>query len=105
MKIKNFEVFSMRDPIPKTIEKLECGFVNFDSDGDNGTHWLTYVKPFNDIVYFDSYRKLSPPTELLTTFKAVVVMYSETYNYVVIEKVNSYKCGHYCLIFIRNNFT
>lgn len=95
----------MRDTLPNKIKNKECGIINLDSDSGLGTHWVAYIKRLNTLIYFDSYGNLPPPTEVIQYFRSNHNNLQITYNYDVIQKFNSYKCGHYCLIFLYNNCT
>lgn len=92
----------MIDTLPNKIRRHECGIVNMDSEKGPGTHWTAYIKRFNEVVYFDSYGNLSPPKKLITYLQSDGSNTNITYNYDVIQKFNSYKCGHFCLIFLYN---
>lgn len=92
----------MRDTIPRKVWKNECGIVNMDKQIGDGTHWVAYVKNNQGVLYFDSYGNLQPPIELTEYFRSGASHISIRYNYDMIQNFNSYKCGHYCLLFLYN---
>lgn len=92
----------MRDNLPRKIWKNECGIVNMDINRGNGTHWVAYIKKQQDILYFDSYGNLQPPVELTEYFQSGGSYNDIRYNYDNVQKFNSYKCGHHCLLFLYN---
>ena len=64
LKIKNFRGVFMRDTLPDKVNDQECGVVNLDESGNNGTHWVCYYKnSHKGCYYFDSFG-LDPPIEL-----------------------------------------
>lgn len=92
----------MRDSLPRTIHKKESGIINMDSNIGPGTHWTAYTKQNKDVVYFDSYGNLAPPLELIKYFNSNGDV-NIIYNYDRVQR-NSYKCGHYCLSFLYNQY-
>lgn len=94
----------MRDKLPKRIKRYECGIVNQDTNLGIGTHWTAYVKNDDNITYFDSYGSLRPPKELIKYFFSDGGFNKIKYNYDVVQKHNSYHCGHLCLAFLYNQY-
>lgn len=84
----------MRDQLPKTPLRRECGIINLDTHGGPGTHWVAYRKINNDVEYFDSFGNLQPPTEVINYLGRNI-----TYNYKR-EQFEIYNCGHLCLSFL-----
>lgn len=99
LKISHFRGVFMRDSLPKTPNKHECGIVNLDSKFGTGTHWVSYKKSENKINYFDSFGNLHPPYELVKYFGPSAKI---TYNYERIQSFDSVVCGHLCLKFLCN---
>ena len=102
MKIPNFRGVFMLDELPNTISLKECGVVNLDRKQNKGTHWTSYIKNDNHVVYFDSYGNLKPPLELSKYFNSngeVKIFYT----YENKQKNNSYNCGQLSLKFLKNN--
>lgn len=95
----------MRNRLPLKIRKNECGIVNLDDETGEGTHWTSYVKRGNKIVYFDSIGQLKPPLELIKYFRSDGSAKKIEYNYDKFQKLNSYNCGHLSLKFLYNNTT
>lgn len=86
----------MRDQLPKSPLKKECGIINLDSSENNVSHWVAYVK-FNDYIeYFDSYGNLKPPEEFIKYMGSII-----NYNYNNIQGNHPYNCGHLCLKFLN----
>lgn len=88
----------MRDELPKHPFSKECGIINLDSSKNSGSHWVAYIKCNNNVIYFDSYGNLKPPTE----FIAYVGTKNIKYNNENIQQNHPYNCGHLCIQFLRN---
>lgn len=86
----------MRNKLPSKSKDIECGIVNLDSSENDGTHWVAYVKLFENCAYFDSFGDLKPPLELAKYLK-----YRITYNYCRYQDFNTSNCGHLCLKFLQ----
>lgn len=95
--IPHFRGVYMRDNLPKSPKKVECGIINLDSSKNNGTHWVAYVKDNNYCEYFNSYGDLPPPLEFKKYFKN----YDIYYNYDTYQKFNTVNCGHLCLKYLK----
>lgn len=95
LKIKNFKGIYMRDNLPKTSKKIECGIMNLDSIKGSGTHWTCWFKKSNNLCYyFDSFG-VEPPVEFEDYIKCDII-YS-TYH---IQKFDDVICGHLCLMIL-----
>lgn len=92
----------MRDNLPKSIRELECGIVNLDTNKGHGTHWVAYIKRFNNVQYYDSYGNLKPPIEIVNYFNSSGQV-KFFYNHDRIQKFNTVVCGHFCLRFLYKN--
>lgn len=103
LKINNFRGIFMRDKLPKRIKKNESGIVNLDDNHGKGTHWIAYTKKGKNIVYFDSYGNLRPPSELISYFYSDTNKNSIKYNYENLQNYNQTNCGQLCLKFLYNN--
>lgn len=103
LQIPNFRGIFMRNKLPKTISKNECGIINLDNYDSNGTHWTAYFKKGVNILYFDSYGNLRPPLELINYFLSNNKKNKIQYNYEQYQAYNSYNCGHLCLQFLYKN--
>lgn len=88
----------MKDQLPRTPQRRECGIVNLDDSKNKGTHWVAYVKNNYYCEYFDSYGDLKPPIEILHYLKN----YNVFYNYTRYQKFNTINCGHLCLEYLQN---
>ena len=104
LKIPHFRGIFMRDKLPKTIQRNESGIINLDSYNGPGTHWTAYVKNNENIIYFDSYGNLPPPTEIINYFLSDNKKNKISYNYTKFQKFNKTNCGQLCLKFLYNNF-
>lgn len=88
----------MRDTLPATPKKIECGVVNLDANIGSGTHWVAYKKNGDTVIYFDSFGNLNPPKELVHYFKNCKILF----NYDQYQSYNTYNCGHLALSFLFN---
>ena len=61
---------------------------------------MDYKKYNVDIIYFDSYRNLKPPIELLRYFGDINIKY----NHERYQKFHTFVYGHLCLKFLNNSF-
>lgn len=102
MKIPHFRGVFMRNQLPKKIRKFECGIVNLDNYENEGTHWTTYVKKNEEVIYFDSYGNLKPPVELIKYFLSDSKFNKIRYNYESFQNYDTYVCGQLCLSFLYN---
>jgi hypothetical protein len=93
----------MRNDLPSKIYKNESGILNLDDKIGKGTHWTSYVKRGNNIIYFDSIGQLKPPLELLTYFRSDGSTKNIHYNFNKFQNLNSYNCGHLVLNFLYEN--
>lgn len=90
LKLKSFRGVFCRDELPKKPRLNECGILNLDDSGSNGTHWTAWLKKDKAKIYFDGYGLL-PPTELTDYLDDVL------YNTERIQPDNTVFCGHLCL--------
>lgn len=104
LKIHNFRGVFMRDDLPRKIHRNECGIVNLDSRRGEGTHWTAYVKHCNEIIFFNSYGNLRPSLELVKYFLSDGSNNIIKFNYDSVQSFSSYKCRHYCLLFLYNQY-
>lgn len=91
----------MLNSLPKKIRKHECGIINLDNIDGEGTHWTAYCK-YNDmnVVYFDSFGNLKPPSSIVEYFKSSGPV-KIRYNHDAFQNFNSVDCGHLCLEFLQ----
>ena len=104
LQIPNFRGIFMRDKLPKTIQRNESGIINLDTYNGPGTHWTAYAKNNKNIIYFDSYGDLPPPTEVITYFLSDKKKNKISYNYTKYQTFNTTNCGQLCLKFLYNNY-
>lgn len=87
----------MRDRLPKSPRKFECGIINLDNHIGPGTHWVAYYKTNQRVVYFDSFGNLQPPIELVKYLGSECSIF---YNYERYQDFDDINCGHLCLTFL-----
>lgn len=98
LKIRNFRGVFMRDELPRSgPRRTECAIVNLDNSKGVGTHWCSYIKRGNNVLYYDSFG-LRPFPELMTYLKVAKVQYSHN----KFQKFNTTNCGNLALQFIYN---
>lgn len=85
----------MRDNLPKKPRQYECGIVNLDESSGRGTHWVSYYKHGNNIIYYDSFGNLKPPKEIILYLGNKI-----KYNHTVYQNYDTVNCGHLCLKFL-----
>ena len=91
-------VVSMRNQLPtKGPHKNESAIINLDDSDGPGTHWVTYRKIGNNILYFDSFGNLRPPLELVDNLGVGSFI---KYNHDRYQDYGSVECGHLCLKFL-----
>lgn len=90
----------MRNALPTNGPRYhESAVVNLDDKDNVGTHWVSYKKKGDEVIYFDSFGDLQPPLDLLCYLGVDRIKY----NYVRYQDFNTFNCGHLCLKFLTNN--
>ena len=98
LNIPHFRGVFMKDKLPKKINDIECGIINFDKFSGNGTHWVAYKKYKNIIYYYDSFALNKLPILVEEYFKPnenTII-----FNNNIDQKINEVICGHLCLKFL-----
>ena len=95
LKIPNFRGVSLRDALPTTPKKKECGILNLDDTTGSGTHWVAWYKNGTEKKYFDSYG-LQPPNELIDYLHSPIL-----YNTERVQPYDQVFCGHLCLYVLK----
>lgn len=91
----------MRNALPlKGPRPCESAIINLDDADRSGTHWVAYTKLDDDVIYFDSFGDLQPPTDLMEYLGNNVG--SVKYNHQRYQNFNGIECGHLCLKFLCN---
>lgn len=90
----------MRECLPNKPLKNECGIMNLDDNSNSGTHWVSWIKNNNKVIYFDSFGNLKPPIEFIKYIGSINNIF---YNYNNYQKYNTVICGHLCIQFLCNN--
>ena len=91
LRIPSFRGVFVRDALPETPNKNECGILNLDDSSGNGTHWVLWYRKNNKNFYFDSYG-VQPPQELQRYLKNAILYTTEK-----IQPKGEVFCGHLCL--------
>ena len=95
LKIKCFRGVFLLDTLPNTSKRKECGIVNFDKSGGDGTHWVAWYKNGKTKIYFDSYG-VQPPIEVINYLGKPI-----HYNTNQVQPVGEVFCGHLCLYVLK----
>ena len=95
LKIPNFRGVNLRDTLPTTPKKKECGILNLDDTAGSGTHWFAWYKNGTEKKYFDSYG-LQPPNELVDYLHSPIL-----YNTERVQPYDQVFCGHLCLYVLK----
>ena len=95
LSIPKFRGVFLRDTLPRRPLKKECGILNLDDSGGNGTHWVAWYKNGEDKYYFDSFG-IQPPKELVNYLKSDIY-----YNTEQIQQRDQVFCGHLCLYVLK----
>ena len=93
--IPRFRGIFMRDTLPPTSRRIECGILNHDSWEGPGTHWTCWFKRGPVKYYFDSYG-LPPPAEMVRYLRPNI-----RYSTDELQQRGSVVCGHFCLFMLK----
>jgi hypothetical protein len=89
----------MRNDLPKNgPRRCESAIVNLDDKDRPGTHWVAYKKIDDEVVYFDSFGNLRPPSDLVR----YLGVGSVKYNHERYQNYDTFDCGHLCLRFLSS---
>ena len=102
LNIPHFRNVYMRDTLPNTPHKVECGIVNFNTSMEKGSHWVCYYKNGTLRIYFDSFGQITP-MEIQNYLKkrherGLGVIQRNTD---IVQPVNTSICGHLCLFVLK----
>jgi len=92
-----FRGIFIRNTSDTDARRNESGLRNLDDATESGTHWVTYAKRNNRVVYFDSFDNLRLPKELVRYFEKDRVWYNRT-SY---QTYDQSFCGQMCLRFLQ----
>jgi len=92
-----FRGIFIRNTSDTDARRNESGLMNLDDATESGTHWVTYAKRNNRVVYFDSFDNLRLPKELVRYFEKDRVWYNRT-SY---QTYDQSFCGQMCLRFLQ----
>ena len=95
----------MRDTLPKTAHRRECGIANFNTSEQPGSHWVCYFKDGINRIYFDSFGQVTlyEIQKYLKTKKELENGASVIQrNTDIVQRVNTHVCGHLCLFVLTS---
>ena len=100
--IPNFRGVFMKDTLPKSPRKIECGIVNLNTSKEKGSHWVCYYKKGLNRIYFDSFGQITP-IEIQNYLKkrresGIGVIQRNTD---IVQPLNTNICGHLCLFVLK----
>ena len=103
--IPNFRSAFMKDTLPEHPYTVECGFVNFNTHSQPGSHWVCYYRNKDQRIYFDSYGQITPVEvqRYLKTGpefqrgKEVIQRNTD-----IVQAPNTVVCGHLCLYVLKS---
>lgn len=79
---------------------IELGIVNLDKMSNIGSHWIAYTVYHKKAYYYDSFGNLKAPKSIQKYLhKEAKIIY---YNLNRHQKLDSFYCGHYSLLFLIN---
>ena len=96
--IKHFRGVFMRDALPKKPRHQECGFVNFNTSQQPGSHSVCYYKDDERRIYFDSFGQITP-IEIQKYLKTKIKRRKGIIqrNTDIVHHINTHVYGHLCL--------
>ena len=98
---KNFIGVFALDKLPNTKINLPASLIiNNDVSSENGEHWLSLVLTKKQAFYFDSFG-LSIVDKQILDFLSVQKFKKIIYSTKCIQSINSNKCGHFCILFVK----
>ena len=104
LSIQNCRGIFMRNELPKTPKRIECGIVNLNRTDEPGSHWVCYHKNGTKRIYFDSFGQITP-IEIQTYLKtrgeqrkgeSVIQRNTD-----IVQQINTKICGHLCLFVLK----
>jgi len=101
MHVLYFRGIFTRNALPISgVRRNESGIVNLDDTKGPGTHWITYAKRINQVIYFNSFGNHRPLKELMRYFGNGVtkIEYNRTPHN---QTYNQNICGHLWLQFLQ----
>ena len=93
--IPNFRGVFMRDSLPSSPRRIECGILNHDDRDGLGTHWTCWYKREPVKYFFDSY-EVPPPDEMVDYLQPEI-----RYNTDELQRHGNVVCGHFCLYVLK----
>ena len=67
----------MKDELPQKINTIECGTINLENSGQEGSHWTAYYKNNDKKHYFDSFGNAPPPKQLSKYLDSKNIIYNK----------------------------
>ena len=96
----------LRDNLPQTPYKCECGIVNLNTTHQPGSHWVCYyMNGQKTRIYFDSFGQITPieiqkylkTRKEFEMEKAVIQRNTD-----IVQHINTHVCGHLCLLVLTS---
>ena len=104
LQIPFFRGVFMKDTLPKTPYKIECGIMNLNKESQEGSHWVCWYKFHKTRIYFDSFGQ-HVPYELIRYLKTPKEYKNSELvlerNTLVLQHVNTSECGALCLFVLK----
>ena len=105
LKVPKFRGVFIRDELPKSLNRVECGIVNLSTHKHLGTHWACYAKINDTRIYFDSAGRKTPLEiqyylKTAEEFKNRIPVIMR--NGDVVQRPNTKICGHMCLFVLTS---
>ena len=100
LEIPEFRGVFMRDTLPKSPKKLECGIVNLNTSAEKGSHWVCYYKDGKRRIYFDSFGQITP-IEIRNYLKTRGEREVIQRNTDIVQDPRTNICGHLCLFVLK----
>ena len=95
--VSYIETYS-KDNVP-ILKNNESTVINLQDSDKNGSHWTSYIKIGNEIIYFDSYAVLFLPdinNNQYRNHKFICYIYR-------VQSLNSNQCGRFCILLVKHN--
>lgn len=84
----------------KQPNATELAIINLADSKSPGSHWVAFALLNRTAFYYDSFGDLKPPSIIQDYLRrrAKKIYYNRKRH----QKLSSYMCGHYCVLFIAN---
>ena len=95
---KNYIGTFSKDNVP-VLKNNQSTIINLQDSDQSGSHWVSYEKIGNKIIYFDSYGVAYIPDIIKNQYpnhKTICNIYR-------IQSMDSIQCGRYCILFVKSD--